>query len=226
MKVLAVENNLELLKLLSHLLEKEGFETDTATGGEEALQKFAERKPDIACLDILLEDISGYEICRRMRQADPAMPILLITSKSRPADIEEGMKAGATEYIIKPFDLMSITALMHKTARSFLERKDPDGAGKFFDFGDVRVYPGQLRGERGGSEFPLNLREIGILRLLHGHKGNVVANDKLSALCWKSENMPVDKALEWQMQQLRKKIEADPANPGLIRARDGGYLFG
>lgn len=226
MKVLAVENNLELLKLLSHLLEKEGFDTQTAAGGEEALQKFAAQKPDIACLDILLEDISGYEVCRQMRAADADMPILLITSKSRPADIEEGMKAGATEYIVKPFDLMSITALMNKTACARLALLNPEAVAEFFDFGDVRIYPAQLRGERGNNEIPLNLREIGILKLLHGQKGSVVANDSISALCWKSENMPEDKALEWQMQQLRKKIEADPANPGLIRAEGGGYLFG
>lgn len=226
MKVLVVENNLELLKLLSHLLEKEGFETQTATGGEEALRKFAEVKPDIACLDILLEDISGYEVCRKMRAADADMPILLITSKSRPSDIEEGLQAGATEYIVKPFDLMSITALLHKTARAHMARLHPDASTKFFDFGDVRVYPAQLRGKRGDDEITLSLREINILALLHRQKGSVVANDKVSALCWKSENMPADKALEWQMQQLRKKIEADPENPGLIRSGDGGYLFG
>ena len=226
MKVLAVENNPELLKLFSHLLEKEGFETVRALSGQDGLEKFREHRPDIACLDILLEGLSGIEVCRRIRAEDADIPILLITSKSNDADIKDGMAAGATEYIVKPYDLGNITTLMHKVARGCLARANPAALGDYFDFGDLRVFPARLTGERGDNSIDLNLREIGILKLFHAHKGKVVAHDSLAPLCWQSQETPTDRAIEWQIKQLRKKIEPDPANPGLIRNDGGGYLFG
>lgn len=226
MKVLAVENNLELLKLLSHLLEKEGFETATATGGEEALARFRDMAPDIVCLDVLLDDISGFEVCRRMRAEDAEMPILLITSKSRPADINEGMAAGATEYMVKPFDLASIAALMHRTAQGCIARRVPGAAEDFFEFGDLRVYPALLVARRGGKDIALNLRETGILKLLHGQEGRVIANGGLASYCWRAPGTPDEKAVDLQMRQLRRKIEADPDSPLLIRSEGAGYVFG
>lgn len=226
MKVLAVENNPELLKLFSHLLEKEGFETMRALTGKDGLEKFRAHRPDIACLDILLEDISGIEVCRQIRAEDAAIPILLITSKSNDADVKEGMDAGATEYIVKPYDLGSITALVNKVARGILAHANPAALGEYFDFGDLRVFPSKLAGERGAESIDLNLREIGLLRLFHAQKGKVVANAALSPLCWQSNETPAERAIEWQIKQLRKKIESDPANPGLIHNDAGGYLFG
>lgn len=226
MKVLAVENNAELLKLLSHLLEKEGFEVHTATGGAEALQKFAEVKPDIACLDVLLDDMSGYEICRQIRHTDADMPVLLITSKSRAADINEGMAAGATEYIVKPFDLMGITALMHKTAQSCLARRNSAALSKHFDFGDLRVYPARLLAQRDGREVALSLRDTALLEKFANNAGKPLDVDALAPYCWQSQGNVDAKAVEWQIGQLRKKIEQDAANPTLIRDSGAGYLFG
>ncbi len=134
MKVLAVENNPELLKLFSHLLEKEGFETIRALTGQDGLEKFRAHRPDIACLDILLEGVSGIEVCRQIRAENADIPILLITSKSHDADVKEGMEAGATEYIVKPYDLGSITALMHRVARGCLARTNPAAVGQVFRF--------------------------------------------------------------------------------------------
>ena len=225
MKVLAVENNPELLKLLTHLLDKEGFETATALGGREALEKFAADRPAIACLDILLEDASGYDICREMRKADADMPILLITSKSRAADVQQGMAAGATEYIVKPFDLAGITALMRKVACSVLARTGA-ALDENFSFGDISVFPGRLHALRGSKQIDLNLREVSILKLFHGNKGKVVANDTIVPYCWKTQEQASQKAVDWQIAQLRKKVEADPANPALILAEGAGYRFG
>ncbi len=226
MKVLAVENNAELLKLLSHLLEKEGFEVHTATGGADALQKFADVKPDIACLDVLLDDMSGYEICRQIRNVDADMPVLLITSKSRAADISEGMAAGATEYIVKPFDLMGITALMHKTAQSCLARRNSAALSDYFDFGDLRVYPARLLAQRDGREIPLSLRDTELLKMFSSHAGKPLDVDTLAPYCWQSQGKVDAKAVEWQIGQLRKKIEHDAAAPALIRNADTGYVFG
>ena len=226
MKVLAVENNAELLKLLSHLLEKEGFEVHTATGGAEALQKFADVKPDIACLDVLLDDMSGYEICRQIRSADADMPVLLITSKSRATDISEGMAAGATEYIVKPFDLGGITALMHKTAQTCLARRNSAALSEHFDFGDLRIYPARLLAQREGREIHLSLRDTELLKMFSSHAGKVLDIDALAPYCWQSQGKVDAKAVEWQIGQLRKKIENDAAAPALIRNADMGYVFG
>ena len=226
MKVLAVENNAELLKLLSHLLEKEGFEVHTATGGAEALQKFANVKPDIACLDVLLDDMSGYDICREIRRADADMPVLLITSKSRATDISEGMAAGATEYIVKPFDLMGITALMHKTAQTCLARRNSAALAEYFDFGELRVYPARLLAQRDGVEIALSLRDTELLKMFFAHKGQPLEMEALAPYCWQSQGKVDAKAVEWQVGQLRKKIEADAANPALIRNAGTGYVFG
>lgn len=226
MKVLAVENNAELLKLLSHLLEKEGFEVHTATGGAEALQKFANVKPDIACLDVLLDDMSGYDICREIRRADADMPVLLITSKSRATDISEGMAAGATEYIVKPFDLMGITALMHKTAQTCLARRNSAALAEYFDFGELRVYPARLLAQRDGVEIALSLRDTELLKMFFAHKGQSLDAEALAPYCWQSQGKVDAKAVEWQVGQLRKKIETDAANPALIRTAGTGYVFG
>ncbi len=226
MKVLAVENNAELLKLLSHLLEKEGFEVHTATGGADALKKFADVRPDIACLDVLLDDMSGYEICRQIRNVDADMPVLLITSKSRAADISEGMAAGATEYIVKPFDLMGITALMHKTAQSCLARRNSPALSDYFDFGDLRVYPARLLAQREAKEIPLSLRDTELLKMFAGHAGKPLDVDTLAPYCWQSQGKVDAKAVEWQIGQLRKKIEHDAAAPALIRNANTGYVFG
>lgn len=226
MKVLAVENNAELLKLLCHLLEKEGFEVHSATGGAEALQKFETVKPDIACLDVLLDDMSGYDICRRIRQVDADMPVLLITSKSRAADISEGMAAGATEYIVKPFDLMGITALMHKIAQGCLARRNSAALAEYFDFGDLRVYPARLLAQRGGTEILISLRDAALLKVFSSHHGKILDAESLAPYCWQSQGKVDAKAVEWQIGQLRKKIEHDSAKPALIRNSDTGYVFG
>lgn len=225
MKVLAVENNPELLKLLTHLLEKEGFEPLSAREGGEGLAQFREHRPAIACLDILLEDMSGIEVCRQMRAADPDMPILLITSKSRAADVKEGMAAGATEYIIKPFEIVSLTAVMYKTARACLAH-DAAAQDESFCLDTLKVYPGRLAGDCDGRMVDLNLREIGILRLFHSRPGQCIPTIELAPLCWKAQAAADSKAIDWQIRQLSKKIEKDPETPDLIRPCEGGYIWG
>ncbi|HYD18543.1 MAG TPA: response regulator transcription factor [Patescibacteria group bacterium] len=226
MKVLAVENNAELLKLLSHLLEKEGFNVYTATGGSEALRILEREKPEIACLDVLLDDMSGIEVCRHIRKNDAMMPIVLITSKSRQADISEGMAAGATEYIVKPFDLMGITQLMHRMAQACLARQNPDGLQKSFGFGSLQVFPQRLLALREGNEIALSLRETALLQFFHANAGRSLSPEALAPYSWHAQGSVDAKAVQWQIGQLRKKIETDPLDPQLLRSDDTGYVFG
>jgi DNA-binding response OmpR family regulator len=223
MKVLAVENNPKLLKLLTHLLEKEGFETITAEGGAEALDKYKQHKPEIICLDVLMDDISGIEVCRQIRKTDSSSVILMITSKSRDVDVAEGMAAGANDYLVKPFDLTDITARMRGIAKEIIARTSPDKVGENFDFGSLRVFPNDLRADRDGIAIALNFRDIGILGLLHQNKGKVVSAAALRDLCWTAQASSPEKAVQWYIDQLRKKIEASPESPALIKSSGDGY---
>jgi two-component system, OmpR family, alkaline phosphatase synthesis response regulator PhoP len=223
MKVLTVENNPELLKLVTHLLEKEGFEALTALTGREAMEVFETARPDIVCLDIGLDDISGYEVCRRMRAADAEMPIIIVTSKSRSVDISEGMEAGATEYIVKPFDIAAFASLLREMACDCLARRFPGAEERSFDFGPLKVYPAALRAERRGRQLDLTLREVRILHFFLEHKGKTVPPDALEAACGKG---PGASAVRWHIDQLRRKIEETPLSPQLIRSEGEGYRFG
>jgi two-component system, OmpR family, alkaline phosphatase synthesis response regulator PhoP len=225
MKVLVVENNPELLKLLTHLLEKEGFSVTSAETGNDALTLHEQRKPAIICLDIMLDDISGFDVCRKIRKSDPDVQILLITSKSRQVDINAGMQAGANDYIIKPFDLAEITARIRDVARGIVASRSPSAVNESMHLGDLTVFPGRLSAERGGENIDLSLREIEILKTFYLNKGKTLSSKSLQDYCW-SSSTPDPSAVEWTIKQLRKKVEADPANPDLIRTDQGGYRYG
>jgi len=232
MKLLIVENNAELQKLLTHLAQKEGFEVLTAMTGAEALAINAGHRPEIVCLDLLLEDMSGFDVFRKIRQeekADGAKEafVLIISSKSNPEDLEKGQELGAEDYIVKPFDVVDITARLRQVARKVLARDEPGGLEAGFDFGGIKVFPGRLEGLRDDESIDLSLRDIDILRLFHTHRGEIITHARLIAHCWGASAMPGEKAVDWQIGQLRKKIEPDPAAPSLIASvDDNGYRFG
>lgn len=227
MKVVVVENNLELLKLLTHLLEKEGFTVFRATSGSEALARHAEHKPAIICLDIILDDISGFDVCRRIRAEDKGVQIILITSKSRQSDIDTGMAAGADDYIIKPFDLADITRRMRNIARKIIARDPSAKPAESFPFGSLTIYPEKLSAELDGKNIDLSLRDVGFLKVFYLNKGKTLSLQNLLPYCWQSPAMSADAVVEWHIRELRKKIGDDPASPALIRAHEsGGYSFG
>lgn len=225
MKVLVVENNPELLKLLSHLLEKEGFTVSTAETGNDALNLHIQRKPAIICLDVMLDDISGFDVCRRIRKDDEDVQIILITSKSRQVDINAGMQAGANDYIIKPFDLADITARLRDVARRIIAKQSPLALNETMHFGPLTVFPGRLAAERAGETVDLSLREIAFLKLFYASKGVTVTPRVLMEYCW-SSTAPDNATVDWHIKQLRKKVEADPANPTVIKNDQDGYRFG
>lgn len=226
MKVLVVEDNPKLQKLLSHLLEKEGFQLINAAGGAEALKAYAEHKPDIICLDVVMEDMSGISVCKQIREADSAVTILLITSKSRQVDIEEGLAAGANDYVIKPFDLADMTGRMRDIAKTRIARDDKSLFARNFDFGDLKVFPGQLRAERAGATIDLNFRDVKLLNLLSENKGKPVSTSQLLQFCWSATpGAAEEQTVQWYMGQLRKKVEVNPETPDLIKSADNGAFM-
>jgi DNA-binding response OmpR family regulator len=150
----------------------------------------------------------------------------MVTSKSSEADFAKGLEAGANEYIAKPYDLSDIASKLRGSARRRIARDNPALYAEHFDFGDIRVYPGQLRAERGADGMELNFRDVCILRHLSENRGRTVPSNDLRQYCWEGHPAGEANLVPWHIAQLRRKVEVDSDNPLLIKAAEGGYRFG
>ena len=233
MKVLVAENNPANMTLLCDILEREGYKTLRATNGQEALNLYHRHFPDFICLDINMDDVSGYNVCREIRVHDAKVPIVFISSKSNPESKSAGFEMGADDYIVKPYDHHEVLARIRAVARRCIAQADPGKQSESFALGDLKVFPQQLRAEYDlGSRASfrirtdLSLREVKILKLFHDNKGKVITADMLRDYCWGADFMPEGKMAERHISQLRKKIEINPDSPAIIKtAPDGGYIY-
>jgi DNA-binding response OmpR family regulator len=226
MQVLVADNNAQILQQLCDLLEKEGYTTLPAHGGIEALEIYRQTPPDFIFLDIMMPDLSGYDVCREIRKTDSKTPIIFISTKSATVDKVLGLEFGADDYIVKPFDILEVIARIRALTRRCLRQTDPDSQNQFFQFATIKVFPRELRAEREGAVFELSLREIKILRLFLDNAGKIIDRNELLDYCWGAHIMPESRTVDWHIFQLRKKIETDPAHPLLIRTIHGvGYKF-
>jgi len=225
MKVLIVDNNKVILGFLSDILSKEGFIVVMAESGEAAIEQYKSCDPDFICLDIMMPGMSGYDVCKEIRQQDKEIPIIFITSKAETVHKIEGLEVGGDDYIIKPFDTNEVIARIRAVARrSIKNKKTPENES--FVIADLQVVPNKLSASRDGNIIDLNLRDIKILRLLHEQKNAVVHRDTLIDYCWGAHIMPESRTVDWHVSQLRKKIELDPKSPEIIKTVHGvGYRY-
>jgi DNA-binding response OmpR family regulator len=226
MKVLVAENNKQMLGILTDILEKEGFEIIPVETGREALTSYDLHRPDFVCLDVMMDDMTGFDVCREIRRSDVYVPIVFISSKSDVVDKVLGLELGADDYIVKPFDFHEVIARIRAVARRCLAQKDQKRIDDSFMLKDLKVHPRILRAERDGITMELSLRDVRILKLLHDRKNEIVHRDVLLDYCWGAHIMPESRTVDWHISQLRKKVERDPKAPDLIRTVHGvGYKF-
>ena len=226
MKVLVVDDNPQMLQQLSDLLEKEGYKTIRANNGREALDAYKKEAPDFICIDIMMPEMTGYEVCKEIRKNDMNTPVVFISAKSDTVDKVLGLELGADDYIVKPYDIHEVTARIRTITRRCKAKAAPEKQGEEFQFADVKIFPNQLRAEREGKPIELSMREVKIIRLFYQHKGNVIDRDILLDHCWGAHIMPESRTVDWHISQLRKKIEKDPLKPTLIKTVHGaGYKF-
>lgn len=226
MKILIAEDDAHTRAALCEVLRGEGFETVDAADGRVALELFERHTPDFVCLDVMMPQLDGFEVCRRIRKRDEQVPILFLTAKSEEIDKVLGLELGADDYMAKPFGVREILARIRAiTRRTGLLRRSGGFEDEFL-VADLRVVPAELRAYRGTLEISLSLREVKILRLLHNQKGKVLTRDALADYAWGADFYPESRAIDQQISQLRKRIEVDPAHPQIIHTVHGaGYRF-
>lgn len=233
MKVLIVEDDPVTRQGLVEILRGEGYTVLEAGDGITGLRLFETGKPEFVCLDIMMPGRDGYEVCRRIRQADAQVPIVFISAKSEEVDRVVGLELGADDFIPKPFGVREVVARIRAVTRRCLARSaatataaaaPPDPATEPFRFGDLTVHPRELRARRGDTTIDLSLREVRLLRLFHDHPGQALDRMAIFRACWDEEHLPTSRTLDQHIAQLRKRIEADPREPRLITTVHGvGY---
>lgn len=226
MKVLVVEDNAHTRAGLSEILEREGYRVVVARDGKEALEAFEREAPDFVCLDVMMPGVDGYEVCRRIRARNAAVPIIFISAKSEEVDKVVGLELGADDFIVKPFGVKEVVARIRAVTRRFLAAQGARGAQGPFRMGDLEVFPAELRARRGEAVIDLSLRDVKILEVLHSNRGKVLDRNTIFNHCWGIDYFPQSRTLDQQISQLRKRIELDPRNPKIIRTVHGlGYRF-
>ena len=226
MKILVAEDDLHTREGLCEILEGEGYLVQTAANGKEALAQYVAFRPDLVCLDIMMPDVSGYDVCREIRRDSRQVPILFISAKSEEIDKVVGLEMGADDYIVKPFGVKEVVARV----RAVMRRVQPDTIATqehhSFQMKDLLVVPEELRVYRNRKPMDVSARDMKILQFFHENRGKVVDRDTLMNACWGLHYLPESRALDQHLSQLRKRIEKDPAKPSIIKTVHGaGYRY-
>ena len=225
MKVMIAEDDTHIRNGLRELLENEGYATVTAANGRDAWTMFEREAPDFVLLDIMMPERDGYDICREIRKANPTVPVIFISAKSEEIDRVVGLELGADDFIVKPFGTREVVARIRAVTRRCLSDRTAN-ENTVLHFGDLEVYPAELRARRGGAQIDLSLRDVRLLELLYRHRGKVVDRDAIFNHCWGRDYLPSSRTLDQQVSKLRKQIERDPKNPTIIRTVHGvGYRY-
>jgi len=223
MTILLADDDPITLDSLRACLEPEGFTALAARHGGEALALWEKHRPDLLCLDIMMPQVDGYEVCRRVRAADAQVPVLFLSAKSEEIDVVVGLQLGADDFIRKPFGKHELLARIRAALRRVHARSN---GRRSFVMHDLIVYPQELRAERAGAAIDLSPREAAILELLHEKTGQVVDRDTLLNRCWGMDYFPESRTLDQHIAKLRKRIEPDPANPTIVETVRGvGYRY-
>ena len=222
-RILIVEDEERILMALEDDLGFQGYEVAGATDGAEGLALATEGGYDLIILDIMLPTMDGFEICKRLRQAGDATPILMLTAKSQEIDKVLGLELGADDYVTKPFSPRELAARV----KALLRRpKQADPAIERFSFDDVVVDFKTYEATRSGEPVPLTAREFALLRYLIQHRDEVVSRDAIVNDVWGDDSDVFPRTVDTHVVHLRKKLEDDPVRPKhIINVRSIGYRF-
>jgi two-component system response regulator RegX3 len=222
-RILIVEDEQSLSDPLSFLLRREGYDTEVAADGREALAAFDRSGADLVLLDLMLPGLPGTEVCRELRTRS-SVPIIMLTAKDSEVDIVVGLELGADDYVTKPYSTRELLARIRAVLRRRVEADDLDES--VLQAGPVRMDVDRHAVAVGGVEVAMPLKEFELLELLLRNAGRVLTRGQLIDRVWGSDYFGDTKTLDVHIKRIRSKIESDPSQPTLLLTVRGlGYRF-
>ncbi|MDH4027381.1 MAG: response regulator transcription factor [Nitrospirota bacterium] len=224
-RILAVDDDKDILKVLKANLELHDYEVDTAGTWEDAREILTNRIPDLMILDVMLPDGNGMEICRGLRKDMPELPIIMLTAKDKVSDKVIGLESGADDYVVKPFETIElvarIKACLRRTAPCPIKEETAVAGSIKVDFKKRSVTVS-------GKKVDLTPKEYELLCFFFSRRGEVVSREMIRKHIWKDSKIySWSRVIDVHIQHLRQKIEKDPSNAKYIITVPGaGYRFG
>ena len=222
-KILVVEDDDSIRFLLRQNLEFEGYEVVEASEGQDGLEKASAVNPDLLVLDLMLPGMSGMEITKRLRNTGNDVPILMLTARGEQMDKVLGLKAGADDYLTKPFDILELTArieaLLRRTGKS-------DVSQEIYRLGELRIDFQAGIIEKGDEVMHLKKIERQLLQYLVYHEGKALTREQIMEDVWGHDYLLSNRTIDTHVTHLRKKIEENPSKPKhILTVHRVGYRF-
>jgi two-component system response regulator MprA len=220
MRILVVDDEPAVRSALERALRLDGYDVALAADGHEALDALSGLAPDAVVLDVLMPELGGLEVCRRLRAAGDRTPVLMLTARDRVTDRVSGLDAGADDYLVKPFALEELMARL----RALLRRTGADERD-LLRFGDLVLDPGAHEVERGGREIELTRTEVLLLELFMHHPRQELTREVIFDRVWGYDFGPASNSLEVYVGYLRRKTEAAGEPRVIHTVRGVGYVL-
>ena len=222
--ILLVDDEPLITDSLTYSLQREGFDVEAVADGLSAIEAAERLNPDLIVLDLMLPDISGFEVCRRLR-ATTSTPVIMLTARGEEIDRVLGLEVGADDYLAKPFSFRELLARIQATLRRVaLDRRTSEAMPMSLRL--LSLDPTARRVFKDEKELQLSAREFDLLEILMKNSGIAMSRDDLLKLVWGEEWVGDSRTLDVHIRWLRLKIEDDPASPKYIQTVRGyGYRF-
>ena len=228
--ILIVEDEKNIVDILSFNLTREGYETLEAYDGQAGLQLALEQNPDLILLDLMLPKMDGFDVCRNLRKENRSTPVIMLTAREEETDKVLGLELGADDYITKPFSMRELLARVKANIRRnemVTGASVPAPSGNRMELGRISIDPDQMVVYKDGRALELTQREYELVKFLAAQPGKVFSREALMEHVWNYEGYVGDvRAVDVAVRRLREKVEDDPASPQFVVTRRGlGYYF-
>jgi DNA-binding response OmpR family regulator len=222
-RILAVDDDRDILKVVKANLELHGYEVDVAENWEQAREILSLRLPDLIILDVMLPDGDGMDICRELRMDFPEMPIIMLTARDKVSDKVFGLESGADDYVVKPFETLELVARI----KACLRRVAQPITKETVVIGNLKVDFKRRLVTVAGEKVALTPKEYDLLCFFINHRGEAIDRGMIRKHIWKDSSIySWSRVIDVHIQHLRQKIEKDPSNPKYIITVPGaGYRF-
>lgn len=222
-RIVIIEDEPDLALGLRDNLEFEKHVVAHALNGAEGIKLCTQQPTDLVLLDIMLPDIDGFEVCKRLRTAGLKMPIVILSARSQEIDKVRGLELGADDYVTKPFSLRELLARVRAALRRY-EQSAPASADAVFKLGDRKIDLARQIVTTPKGDIALGYYESEILRMLYERAGEAVPRNDILERIWGVGIGPADRTVDNHIVSLRRKVEADPKNPRhILTAHAVGY---